>query len=283
MAWKLWKRRNIQVIEFPELDWSSGQRAISLRLLREYTIGEAQKAIEWYDQSRPSQKLYARLFRGLAIVLMGFAGLVPLFGKWTEADGKPGLDPILTGIFVGIAGILLLLDKFYGFSSAWVRYMKADQQLSQILKMFRFDYDETKMSWATAGPTTEQTEACLSLCKTVVMQVDAVVQRETEEWVTEFQNALKQIDAATKAVAPRKPAGAIAVTLTNGEQCTNGWKLTVDGGTEHSCNGTKYGLRGLTAGIHNVSVVGDITGNRKEATKPVDVKDGQISSVEFTL
>jgi hypothetical protein len=117
----------------------------------------------------------------------------------------------------------------------------------------------------------------------MVMDVDSIVQRETGQWVTEFQNALAQIETATKEIAPHKPLGAVAVTVTNGDQCDNGWELRVDGGTQHACRGKDFSIRDVTAGIHNVSVKGDTGNGQSQSTKPVVVKDGQIVTIEFTL
>ena len=278
-----WKKRDIQPAVFPALDWAIGQRVASLTSLRNYAAQEAEEAASWYDRKRPSKRFMARVLRFSAILLTGLAGLIPLIGKWKETNGVPSIDPILSGVFVGIAGIAIVLDQFFGFSSAWVRYMKASQHIRRSLTDFRFDFDATRLLWDATAPSTVQCEACLHLCKSLVVEVDSIIQRETDQWVTEFQKALAQIESAMKDVAPHKPPGAIAVTVTNGDQCANGWEVSVDGGTKHPCRGKDEGITGVTAGIHNVSVVGDTGRGQTQSTKPVEVKDGQIAKVEFTL
>ncbi len=192
------QRRNIQPKDFPPLNWKQDQAVESLGLLCDYVVDDAKQTIEWYATKRASKRRWAPWLRGLAIVVTGMAGLVPLIGKWTECNGRPGVDPVLTGILAGVAAILVLLDKFFGFTSAWTRYMKADQQISQLLKTFYFDYEEAKLLWADPGPTPTQVRFCLSLCRSLVLEVDGIVQRETDAWVAEFQNVLQQIDAAAE-------------------------------------------------------------------------------------
>lgn len=198
------QRRNIQPEDFPELNWNQDQAVDSLGLLCDYVVKDARQARQWYATKRISKRRWAQCLRGLAIVVTGMAGLVPLIGKWTECDGRPGLDPVVAGILAGVAAILVLLDKFFGFTSAWTRYMKADQQISQLLKTFYFDYEDAKLLWANPSPTPTQIQFCLSLCRSLMLEVDKIVQHETDAWVAEFQHVLKQIDAAAEKTEPAK-------------------------------------------------------------------------------
>ena len=200
--------RNIWPKEFPQINWSQGPAADSLAQLRAHVIEDAQQAIDWYATKRKIKKGFAQWLRALAIVVIGLGGLVPLIGKWTEIDGRPVFDPVLSGILFGVAAILVLLDRFFGCTSAWVRFMKADQQICQLLKTFRFDDEQARLSWPETGPTAEQIEHCLKLCRSLVLDVDEIVQRETDAWIAEFQGVLKQIDVAAEPAGSDKPPDA---------------------------------------------------------------------------
>ena len=276
--------RDIQPSAFPELDWSDGKRAESLIKVKNYVVIEAKNAAAWYDGKRPWTKIAARWLRGGAILLTGIAGLIPLIAKLTEAAGYKVVDPVLSAVALGIAGILIVWDRFYGFSSAWIRYMKASQQINHLQTSFVFDFAAASLGWDRPDPTTSQTDAGLALCKATITELDNIIQRETDQWIAEFQSALTQLEAAQKEVTPAKPLGAIAIKVTNGDLCeVPGWTVRVDGGTEHICIGKEFSLRDITSGIHNVAVTGTIGGAAKQSTKPVDVKDGQIAQIEFTL
>ncbi len=191
--------RNIQGKKFPETDWSDGKRAESLRRIRGYVEEEVGEAIGWYVDKRGGKKAMARMLRLAAILLTGVGGLVPLLGKLlVTEDRHPGIDPLWTAILVGVAGILLLLDRFFGFSSARVRYMRAEQQIGERLKDFRLEYERLVLGWNAPDATVEQALECLALCRSVILRVDRIVQQETNEWTAEFQAALRQIDATTE-------------------------------------------------------------------------------------
>jgi hypothetical protein len=199
--------RDIIPREFPQLNWAKERTAESLGLLRAYVIEDAQQALQWYSSKRGVKKRMAQCLRCLAIAFTGGGGLTPLFSKLTEVDGSPWFDPIFGAIFLGLAAILILLDKFFGFTSGWVRFMKAEQQIGRLLKGFLFEYDQLRLTWPETGASSEQTLRCLTLCRTLVLDVDGVVQRETDAWVAEFQQVLKQIEsAADQAAQPARPA-----------------------------------------------------------------------------
>lgn len=200
--------RDIRPIEFPQTDWSDGKRAESLKGLRDYVVKEVQQAIDWYIEKRGGKRARAQLFRLAAILLTGLGGLIPLVGKLlATSEGNPGIDPLWTAILVGVAGILLLLDKFFGFSSAWVRYVKAEQRISENLKGFRLDYERLALGWEPPEPTVKQAIECLALFRSVILTVDRIVQQETDEWIAEFQAVLRRIDGATERAGPADAKG----------------------------------------------------------------------------
>jgi len=192
----------IQLGDFPDLDWSDGKRAGSLGKLFGYVANAAQKAGDWYSENRPRVKVKAWVLRMAAILLTGAGGLAPLISKLTESNNGAWFDPLWSGILLGTAGILVLLDRFFGFTSAWTRYMKAEQQIEQGRVLFGMDYVQEQVSWGDSDPTVEQTLACLKVMRQAILGVLQIVQFETGEWVAEFRQVVKQIDASTKKVEP---------------------------------------------------------------------------------
>lgn len=52
-----------------------------------------------------------------------------------------GIDRVWASIVLGIAAGLVMLDRFFGFSTAWVRYISTELHLRQILDEFRLDWE----------------------------------------------------------------------------------------------------------------------------------------------
>ena len=109
------------------------------------------------------------------------------------------------------------------------------------------------------------------------------MREETQAWTAEFQTVLKEIDQS--ALKARKPVAlaAIDVLVTNGDQTTSGWSLSIDGGTEVRHSGNQGSAANLLPGIHRVSVSGEIGGTLKRAEQGVEVKEGTAQTVTLTL
>ena len=114
-------------------------------------------------------------------------------------------------------------------------------------------------------------------------QINDILKAEMDTWVTEFRAAIADIDKAAKAQAEVMRLGAANISVTNGEQCQDGWQLSVDGGAPETHRGTSCALRNLVPGSHTVTVVGRIGTDERRAQKAFAVAATQMASVELTL
>ncbi len=135
-------------------------------------------------------------------------------------------------------------------------------------------------------------------CTTFANDVSLIVQEETRSWMEEFQSVLKKLDDSTKAQAQTtkvttlqmmeeqtvgtKP-GAIALTVTNGNQCEEGWALIVDDENPRLCSGTSGAVSNLAPGIHKVTLKGKSGGKLVFAETVTDVSPGAIGKINLTL
>ena len=180
------------------LEWTCPDPDESLKRLLRYVESEADKAIAWYWQRK---KWKARLSRGvqfLAVVLTALAGIVPVAGALLKDANVAPISPLWSSLLVGIAAALLGVDRAFGYSSGWARYVLAATAI-------RKNYEEFRMDWIalTAGacptPTPEQVAALLQKAKDFRVGVEAIVQQETRDWVTEFQSNISQLEKEVKA------------------------------------------------------------------------------------
>lgn len=263
------------------LRWDAASCEASLGAVYQHAARGAETAIEWYLRSkRPKQRL-ARWLRGGAIGLAALAGLIPMLAQIPKF--KEMIDPVWASIVLGVAAALVVLDRFFGFSSGWVRYISTELHLRQILDEFRLDWEAEKAGWKNATPTDEQVQRALARCRAFVTQVNGIVREETNLWVAEFQDTLKQLDETVKAKLAAAVPGAVSVVITNGDQCQGDWSVSIDDGTTRSGRGKTAAVPGLLPGIHTVRVDGTIGGKAVRAEKPVSVTAGGVTSVDVTL
>lgn len=188
------ERRDMQPKASNVLDWSPEHRCGSIHTVYQRAEKHALDAIEWYLLSKRQKKFWAQGLRLGTIILTALAGLLPIISEIYQFS-----SPAWASVALGLAGVILVIDKFCGYSSAWMRFIAAEHQIRQSLHEFQMDYELEQAGWDNAQPSVEQTQKILNRCKAFLYQVDAIIRQETDQWLAEFQDALKQIDNGTKA------------------------------------------------------------------------------------
>lgn len=192
------------------LPWDEDAREASLETVFRYAVGEAEAAIRWYQPRIRGKRLWAQGLRLGAIGCGTVAGVLPMVAQLPSLRGT--VAPVWATIFLALAAALVLLDRFFGFSSGWMRFIRTEMQLKDRLESFLLDW-EVARSQGAKPPTEQQVAARLEKVQEFLAAVHGEVRRETTAWVEEFQRALGEVDrvakrgAAAPATAPR-PAGA---------------------------------------------------------------------------
>jgi len=184
-----------------ELHWDEEHRRHSLDAVYKRAEDHALNAIDWYLHAKRSKKNCAQFLRIGMIGSSAIAGLLPLLSQIYQSQ-LSSLSPAWTTIALGVAGVLMAIDKYFGCTNAWMRFIATEHRIRQALHEFQMDYDLEQSKWTDNLPTSEQAQTMLSCCKVFISQVDTFILQETNEWLVEFQNAIKQKDESAQA----KPA-----------------------------------------------------------------------------
>ena len=201
-----------------------------------------------------------------AMVLTLAAGLVPL----------SSIPPVWSTVMLAVAGLFVSLDVFAGHTSGWVRYMLAQQKIERLRDAFLLEWNALKVA-KTDVP------GMLERAKTFLLAVGKIVDDETQEWATEFQSALKEMEKARKAAAETDRAGGVEVTVKNPKAVTE-WILEIDGGQRGRTSGKSLAVADVAPGLHRVKAYGDDPqGKRLSDEKTVKVEGGVTVTKEMEL
>lgn len=275
---------DLKPVGFPDdLDWSAGNLRGSLDRLRDFSVAEGNKANDWYLSKRVRKRVMGISFRVTAIIATAAAGLIPVISQLWQESGVPVVAPGWSPLLLGVAGICILLDRFLGQTSAWLRYVSASQDIGDRLRKFRFDWELLWFNLNGGQPTPEQTQQMINQCRSLVADVDKIVRDETQTWVDEFRTALKQIDLAAEKAPKTTAPGGIDVEVTNSNQLATAWTLSIDDGDAAKHSGKIASVTGLAPGIHKVSVTGVVAGKDVAAEQNVEVGEGKVAKVSLTL
>jgi SMODS and SLOG-associating 2TM effector domain 2 len=180
---------DIRQPELGELDWSGDGRAGALAAVYRHAIGYAEQSEEWYFSHRASKQLGGQALRVGAIALGAIAAILPVISELSDNAVAAGWATVA----LALAAAFLALDRFFGFSSGWMRFMVTGQEVASLRHEFEYEW-QSKAASAAEAPSDDQTLALLKLASGLVAAVDATIARETGAWVTEFDSALRRIE-----------------------------------------------------------------------------------------
>jgi len=260
---------------------------------------EADNAIKWYWRAKLWKRVFSRWIQFMALALAAAAGIVPIVIQLSGAKWDSGL---LASLLVGLAAAVLGMDKAFGFSSGWTRYVLTATTMTKQLHDFRMDWISL-MATADPTPTTTQQSAMIQRAKDFIAAIQAMILQETKDWATDFQNNMaqmekdikNQLDAlkaqVEKAEQDRKDAekpGAIELTVTNADK-TDGYKFDVSmdgkGGKAKApvSNSKVWAKTDVNPGQYVVEVTAASKGVVVNDRKVAHVRPGETEKVSITL
>lgn len=225
-------------------NWDPARPTESLTEIHNYAIDQAIKSTDWYWKHKGAKAFFSQTVRFFAWILAAVSGILPILANLFSADQNKWFhSPLVPSLLLGIAAALLGLDKAFGYSTGWARYVLAATNIRKTLEQFRLDWAELMaQSGISAQPATPiaatQVAPLIECAKQFRVEVENLVLQETKDWVTEFQTNTAQMekDIATqianlktqvdKTIAARTAAsqpGMIHLTVTDpGNKVGNG-------------------------------------------------------------
>jgi conflict system pore-forming effector with SLATT domain len=192
------KNNNIEPAR-ESLDWQCADPSTSLTQLKKYVEDQATSAANWYFAEKKWKARWSSVFRLAAIILTALSGLIPVLGQLMIAPTAPTINPLWSSLLVGIAAALVGVDRAFGFSSGWTRYVLAATAIRKSFDEFRMDWEALTAKSACPTPTADQVAAFVQRAKDFRLAVEGIVQQETQEWATEFQSNTAQLEKDVKA------------------------------------------------------------------------------------
>jgi len=190
--------QDIRATELGSLDWSTGHARESLDIVYHHVVDAASKAIRWYQAARRPKRRWAQRLRVGAIIMVAIAGVLPVLSQIFNAGGSVVIQPAWAAVALAIAVALIALDRFFGFSSAWARYIATGQAISAALNQFMLDWQQFICGLPMGDPTQEQISSLLKLAKALLGNADELIQEETSQWVSEFRETLTEVERSAQ-------------------------------------------------------------------------------------
>ena len=295
--------RNIRPEEPDRFEWDNADPAKSLQKIRNAVELEGQKAIDWYWKAKRWKRIPSQWIQFFALVLTAAAGLVPIIFQLVKNQRvATGFDSgPLASLFIGIAAALLGLDKAFGYSSGWTRYVLTATSMTKLLHEFRMDW--VALSAAAGESPVEQEAAMIQRAKEFISAIQGIIAQETKDWATEFQSNMAQmekdlktqldslkaqVDKGAKDKEAATKAGAIELTVTNADKTDSfSFDVVLDGqsgkSTDAVSNSKVWTRINTVPGQYSISINAKYKGSIVSTATIVDVKPGETEKPSVTL
>lgn len=112
-----------------------------------------------------------------------------------------GIAPGWAAVSLAIAAAFISLDRFFGFSSGWMRFMEAELQLTRLRHTFEYAWNDLRAT-SQDPPDDAELAAYLKLAEEFVLAVDGIVAQETAGWITEFRGGLAHTEQGLRESRP---------------------------------------------------------------------------------
>lgn len=171
--------------------------------LREYYCWAERRcieSIEWFLAKKESPKRWSRFLRLAALIVGGLGGLVPLTSAARINGYLESFFALPAGIewngigyvLLGVAGLLVLIDKLFGFSSSWMRYMTTQIRLQQLL----IDYQAQWCNYQ-GSPDKDSVEAKARMYQNIrafLLRLMTDLEEEIGTWANDYRAQLARME-----------------------------------------------------------------------------------------
>lgn len=163
-----------------------------------YARAMAETAYEWYRIEKNRKGRRARLIRAGAIIFMGVSGVIPILSVIFTVSGTALISPAWASVALAIAGTLILFDRFFGFSTGWMRYIDAMLAIRSAVSEFDLEIARLRNGLGEQIDETEATKVIAQCGTALVRKVNEIIQGESGKWNNEFSSAISKMDEQLK-------------------------------------------------------------------------------------
>ncbi len=182
---------DLDLTAFPPLNWSRSEIRHSLDELYAWSERLAVDAINWYMTEKRRKARRSRGLRGASLILATAGGAVPVIAL---AAGRPAAGN-WGFLLLALAAGCIAYDRFFGYSSSWLRYMAAATSLRAQLVEYQTAWAKEMIAMAGREPDRTDAVRLVEFIRTFAWKVNDTIRVETEAWLVEFHTRLTELDS----------------------------------------------------------------------------------------
>lgn len=237
---------------------------------------------KWYRVARQWHSFFSRSIRAIAIVLFAIGALYPIL---VPQGSSSALTPNYGYISLAVGGLILLLDKYLGVSTGYVRFYLAELEIKRNTSDFNLNW-EMEISKAASPMANDSIINLLMLLKNFQQVVYSIIQTETNTWATEFQAQTGELYELFKQKQNEYKilAGHLSIVVESTADHKDIEIILDEKTTSKMKDGvTSVLFRAIPSGPHQVQIRGKKGANIVGYSKNVDVIADKTTEVKMVL
>ncbi|MGW3415683.1 SLATT domain-containing protein [Streptomyces sp. NPDC000888] len=181
----------------PETRASELGRVEALQTLFRWVESEALLVHGWYLKEKESKAKISKRLRVLTICIITTGVIFPILALLSNGKIRPEWGYVA----FALSGGLVLLDKGFGYSSSWSRYMSTSASLGGVISRYQVAW----AAWMLVAGSNIELDISEPLEKVIVpfaTEVAELLEGETRVWATEFSENLSMLHSSVPAPTP---------------------------------------------------------------------------------
>lgn len=171
-------------LEWPSTEQDPALAAEAVEFLRRQVERYAVEMRDWYLRDKAQRRQVSKGLRGVAIIFAGAGSVIPL---WATGENSAYLR--LGYVLLGLAGIALAFDRFFGVSAAWMRDVIAAQRIDALILSLHISCAELDMELEGSAKASAMLHAVSEFAGSVAECVDS----ETRAWRDDFASGQEDL------------------------------------------------------------------------------------------
>lgn len=277
-------------MNYPIISWKQETLEDDLKYMSDYAIKLAEQNMNYYTHNSKFKRSWAKILRLIAIFATAIGGLLPVLSQ-IGIKYEINIDPAWATVSISIAITAIGLDRFFGFSSAWMRFVTTEIKIQGKIEQFKINIENEKFSWRGISPDFDKGKSTLNLTVNFINEISDIVKDETNTWMLEFQSVIQKLNEDVNVKDQAGKLGGLSITVENGDKFTGGLAIRLDGQASVHVVGSTYAFNNLYPKIYTLSIDGFIldekdgkkTEKKAHAETLVNVTTGNITNVTISL
>jgi hypothetical protein len=109
------------------------------------------------------------------------------------------MDWIRIGYFsLGLAAVFVSYDKFFGYSSSWIRFVETSMAIKLLLAKFQYEWAVSDSGVVDCQLDPKLCEDRLQMIKNFVLAVLSEVKNESSKWSAEYSSSIATLETTYK-------------------------------------------------------------------------------------